>query len=75
MMGYLHAINWEEIREALATVGAPTTAKELGMKDDHIIEALKIAHTINPNRYTILGEKGLTEKAAERLARITGVIK
>ena len=45
------------------------------MKDAHVIEALKIADTINPSRYTILGEKGLTEKAAERLARITGVIK
>ncbi len=74
MMGYLHAIDWEEIRNALATIGAPTTAKELKITPEHIIEALKIAHTINPNRYTILGERGLTEKAAERLARITGVI-
>ncbi|MFX1317804.1 MAG: NAD(P)-dependent glycerol-1-phosphate dehydrogenase [Promethearchaeota archaeon] len=74
MMGYLHAIDWEEIRDTLATIGAPTTATQLGVDSEHIIEALKIAHTINPNRYTILGERGLTEKAAERLARITGVI-
>jgi glycerol-1-phosphate dehydrogenase [NAD(P)+] len=74
MMAYLHDIDWEEIRDALATIGAPTTAKELGFKAEHIIEALKIAHTINPSRYTILGDRGLTEKAAERLARITGII-
>jgi glycerol-1-phosphate dehydrogenase [NAD(P)+] len=74
MMGYLHAIDWEEIRDALTTIGAPTTAKELQIAPEHIIKALQIAHTINPNRYTILGERGLTEKAAERLARITGVI-
>ncbi len=74
MMGYLHAIDWEEIRKALATIGAPTTAKQLGVEAKDIIEALKIAHTINPNRYTILGERGLTEEAAERLARTTGVI-
>ena len=74
MMGYLHAIDWEEIRDALTTIGAPTTAKQLEVDPNHVIEALKIAHTINPDRYTILGEKGLTEKAAERLARITGVI-
>ncbi len=75
LMGYLHEINWQEIRETLTTIGAPTTAKELGFKDEYIIEALKVAHTINPSRYTILGKRGLTEKAAERLARITGVIK
>jgi glycerol-1-phosphate dehydrogenase [NAD(P)+] len=74
MMAYLHAIDWEEIRDALATIGAPITAKQLGIKAEHIIEALKIAHTINPSRYTILGDRGLTEKAAERLARITGII-
>jgi glycerol-1-phosphate dehydrogenase [NAD(P)+] len=74
MMGFLHAIDWEEIRKALTTIGAPTTAKQLGVNPEHIIEALKIAHTINPSRYTILGERGLTEKAAEHLARITGVI-
>ncbi len=74
MMGYLHDIDWNEIREALANIGAPTTAKELGVEPEHIVEALKLAHTINPSRYTILGERGLTEKAAERLARITGVI-
>ncbi len=74
LMGYLHAIDWEEIRDALATIGAPTTAKQLNIEEEHIIEALKMAHTINSSRYTILGERGLTEKAAERLARITGVI-
>lgn len=74
MMGYLHAIDWEEIRDTLAAIGAPTTAADLGMKSEHVIKALNIAHTINPKRYTILGERGLTEKAAERLAKITGVI-
>ena len=74
MMGYLHAINWEEIRDALAIIGAPTTSEQLGVEPKEVIEALKIAHTINPNRYTILGERGLTEEAAERLARTTGVI-
>ena len=53
---------------------APTTAKELGIKDEYIIEALVQAHKINPERYTILGDTGLTYEAAERLATITGVI-
>jgi len=74
MMAYLHGINWRKIKKVLKRIGAPTTAKELGIDDEYIIKALTIAHKIRPERYTILGEKGLTWKAAERLARITGVI-
>jgi glycerol-1-phosphate dehydrogenase [NAD(P)+] len=74
MMAYLHGIPWEDKRDALAVIGAPTTAKQLGIEDRYIIQALKEAHTINPERYTILGDRGMTEQAAERLARITSVI-
>lgn len=74
MMAYLHGINWQDVRDALAKIGAPITAKQLGISPNEIIEALTIAHEINPQRYTILGERGLTEEAAGRLARITGVV-
>ncbi len=74
MMAYLHGKNWRKIRKALKKVGAPTTAKELGINDYYIIKALTIAHKIRPERYTILGETGLTWEAAENLARKTGVI-
>jgi len=33
-----------------------------------------MAHSLRPERYTILGEKGITEAAAEKVARATGVI-
>ena len=39
-----------------------------------IVEALVKAHEIRPERYTILGETGLTEDAAKKVAKITGVI-
>jgi glycerol-1-phosphate dehydrogenase [NAD(P)+] len=55
-------------------IKAPTTAKEMGIEPEYIIEALKIAHTIRSERYTILGDRGLTEEAAESLAVKTGVI-
>ncbi len=74
MMSYLYGDNWQRIRDTLREIGAPTTAKELGIKDEHIIEALTTAHKINPERFTILGESGLTREAAERLAITTGVI-
>jgi glycerol-1-phosphate dehydrogenase [NAD(P)+] len=74
MMELLHNGDWTKIRDALKTIGAPTTAAELGIDDDLIVEALHIAHTTRPERYTILGEKGLTVEAAKRLAKETGVI-
>ncbi len=74
MMSYLHGKDWRKLRRRLQVMGLPTTAKELGVSDDAIVEALTIAHKIRPERYTILGESGLTREAAERLARHTGVI-
>lgn len=69
----LHGADWEEARDALRTVGAPTTAKELGIPRGTLVEALAQAHRIRPERYTILGDNGLTPEAAERLVRQTGV--
>ncbi|UXD21703.1 glycerol-1-phosphate dehydrogenase [Ignicoccus pacificus DSM 13166] len=75
MMLYLHGTElWKKVRRIMRILGLPTTAKELGVKDEHIIEALLMAHKIRPERYTILGEEGLTREAAERLAKVTGVI-
>ena len=74
MMTYLYGENWQRIRDVLKEIGAPTTAKELGIKDEYIIEALTSAHKINPRRYTILGDSGLTYEAAEKLALVTQVI-
>lgn len=73
MMMYLHGGDWKAVRDALAQVGAPTTAKQLGIPRDTIVEALVRAHLNKPDRYTILGDKGLTREAAEDLVRVTGV--
>jgi len=74
IMAYLHGLKWERVRETLKRVGAPTTAYELGIEPEIIVEALTIAHKIRPERYTILGRDGLTREAAEKAAKITGVI-
>ena len=73
MMMYLHGGDWEKIREGLIKIKVPVTAKALKIEDSLIIEALTIAHTIRPDRYTILSG-GLTYAAAEDLAVQTGVI-
>jgi glycerol-1-phosphate dehydrogenase [NAD(P)+] len=74
MMMYLHGGNWQRITDALQQIGAPTSAKELGVTDEQVIEALVHAHELRRDRYTILGDRGLTPDAAERLAKITRVI-
>ncbi len=73
MMMYLHGGDWKRIRDALLRLNAPTTAVQLGIKDEDIIEALLLSHTIRPERYSILGT-GLTPEAARVVARTTGVI-
>ncbi|QIW23175.1 NAD(P)-dependent glycerol-1-phosphate dehydrogenase [Sulfolobus sp. S-194] len=74
IMAYLHGINWKKIKKAMKKIGLPTKAKQLGIPDEIVIKALTIAHTIRPERYTILGDRGLTWEAAEKIAKETGVI-
>jgi glycerol-1-phosphate dehydrogenase [NAD(P)+] len=74
MMMYLHGGDWRRLKNALHAIGAPTTARELGATGDEIVNALVQAHSIRPERYTILGDGGLTREAAERLATMTGVV-
>jgi glycerol-1-phosphate dehydrogenase [NAD(P)+] len=74
MMVYLHGSDWKKIRDALKKIGAPTNSTDLGVSKKKIVEALVRAQEIRPERYTILGETGLTEDAAKKLAKITGVI-
>ena len=74
MMMYLHGGDWMRIRTALQKIGAPTSAKELGISNEKVIEALVTAHTIRKDRFTILGNLGLTHEAAEKIAMITKVI-
>jgi len=74
MMMHLHGGDWKFIKDALKKMHAPTTAYELGIEPEYIIEALTKAHTIRKERYTILGDRGLTREAAEKLAKKTEVI-
>jgi glycerol-1-phosphate dehydrogenase [NAD(P)+] len=74
IMASLHRLNWRWIRKLLKTVGAPVTARELGVSDEEVVRALSIAPTIRPERYTILGEKQIEYNVAYKLARSVGVI-
>jgi glycerol-1-phosphate dehydrogenase [NAD(P)+] len=75
LTGYLQGGDegqWRAIRDALSSLDAPTTASELGISEDLLLEALTTAHTIR-DRYTVLGN-GVSEDAAREAATHTGVI-
>jgi Glycerol dehydrogenase and related enzymes len=70
---YLHGADWNMIKSTLQTIGAPTTLDQVSLTEDDAIQALMMAHKTRPDRYTILGESGLSESAAREALRITGV--
>ena len=47
---------------------------QVNIADEDIIEALMMAHNIRPERYTILGDNGISKEAAYELAYKTEVI-
>ena len=54
LSAYLYRSNWQDIKKTLKLLNSPTTAAELGVEDSDVIEALKLAAKIRPERYTIL---------------------
>jgi len=74
LISKLQGQNWKQIVKALKDVGAPTTAKEIGLKPEVLAKALTIAQSLRPERYTILKEVDMTEKKAISLAKSTKVL-
>ena len=70
---YLHGADWMTIKNTLQTIGAPTTLDQVSLTEEDAIQALMMAHKTRPDRYTILGESGLSESAAMEALRTTGV--
>ena len=74
LTAYLHNANWKRIKNTLKKIGAPTTAKDLGVKSKNIIKALEMAPKIRPERYTILHKLDLDYEGCKKAAETTGVI-
>src|SRR3989344_473019 len=74
MMAKLQGQDWKKIAKTLKDVGAPTSAKQVGLKSDEVVTALMIAQELRPERYTILKEIEMTERKAFNLAKTTNVI-
>jgi glycerol-1-phosphate dehydrogenase [NAD(P)+] len=74
MMAKLQGQDWRKIIKTLKEVGAPTTARQIGLTEEQIVDALVIAQELRPERYTILKEIEMTEQKATNLAKSTRVI-
>lgn len=75
LTAYLQGANWRRIRNTLRGIGAPTTAKQLGLKDDDVVTALELAAKVRPERYTILHKLNLSFDACKKAAKNTEVIR
>ena len=74
MIAKLQGQDWRKIVQTLKNVGAPTSAKEIGLKPKILAKALTIAQSLRPERYTILKEVRMTESVALKLAKSTKVL-
>jgi glycerol-1-phosphate dehydrogenase [NAD(P)+] len=74
MMAHLYGANWKRIRDTLKSLGAPTTASELGLSKEDVVKALELAATIRPDRYTILQKLHLSHDACEKVAKATEIV-
>jgi glycerol-1-phosphate dehydrogenase [NAD(P)+] len=74
MMAKLHGLDWYKIVQTLENIGAPTTASQIKLTDEHVVRALLGAQSLRPDRYTILSKIRLDKKSAFDLARSVGVI-
>jgi len=74
MMAKLQGQDWKKIVKTLRTVGAPTTAHEIDLEPHILVEALTIAQSLRPERYTILKQYKMTNSKALKLAKSTNVL-
>ena len=74
MMAKLQGQDWKKIAKTLKNVGAPTTAKKIGLNPKVLAKALTIAQELRPERYTILKQVDMTERKAIALAKSTKVL-
>jgi len=74
MMSKLQGMDFEMVIKTLENVGAPTTAKEIKVKEEELVYALRIAQSLRPDRYTILTKVKMDTDSARTLAKSVNVI-
>lgn len=78
IMEFLHQYyygegDWEMLKYSLEKVLAPTTAGEINLTKEQMLEALMYAKKLRPNRYTVLEDQNPGKKEFELCLEKTGV--
>ena len=74
MMSKIHGLDHDTIIKTLQNIKAPTTAKEIDVTEDQIIQSLLIAQSLRPERYTILNKIKMDKGSAREIAKSVSVI-
>ena len=61
-------------RQAMEAIGIPTSAAEAGLDAELVLDAVELAPTLRPDRYTILSKLEPTRDEVRRAAETTGVL-
>jgi len=68
LLAPLHGIDRDYVLDALERAGLPASFADMGVSKEEAVKALTIAHRMR-DWYTVLGDNGISEEAAERLVR------
>ena len=74
IMSKLHGLDWQQIQNALRRINCPTNINDIGITADEMIEAINLAPTIRPDRYTILNKDVLDRDTINKLLSDTDCI-
>lgn len=74
IMSKIHGLDHEIIIKTLQNIKAPTTAKEIDVTEDQIVQSLLIAQSLRPERYTILNKIKIDKESARKIAKSVSVI-
>ncbi|MGP6220268.1 NAD(P)-dependent glycerol-1-phosphate dehydrogenase [Caldiplasma sukawensis] len=71
---FFHGGDWQGLKRVYESIGIKLQSSSYGIEESVMIDAVRSAHRIRPERYTILGDTDLSYSAAENALRITGII-
>jgi glycerol-1-phosphate dehydrogenase [NAD(P)+] len=73
IMSKIHGLDHEIIIKTLQNIKAPTTAKEIDVTEDQIVQSLLIAQSLRPERYTILNKIKIDKESARKIAKSVSI--
>ncbi len=60
-IAYLYGMNWKKIKDKMYQVGLPVAFSDIGITRKEVLDAVIMAPTLRPERYTILHKLKLTK--------------